>query len=48
MQEVQMLLILVENIVDNLLLIPAHHIIILTTFLEVDNSTVIFLQPFRP
>ena len=37
MQEVEMLFVLVENIVNQLLLVPAHHVVILSPFFEHDS-----------
>ena len=41
MQEVQMLFVLVENIVNQLFLVPAHHVVILSPFFEVDFRTIV-------
>lgn len=43
MQEMQVLFVLVENIVDQLLLIPAHDIVVLAAFFQVDLRAIILV-----
>ncbi|MOA51010.1 hypothetical protein D3C78_1741010 [compost metagenome] len=43
MQEVQVLLVLVENIVNDLFLRPAHHIVILAPFLQMNLTAIVFM-----
>jgi hypothetical protein len=40
-QEVQMFFVLVQYVINQLLLVPAHHIIILTAFFEIYLSAII-------
>lgn len=40
-QEVQVFFVLIEYIINQLFLIPAHHIIILTVFFEIDLCAII-------
>jgi hypothetical protein len=40
-QEVQVFFVLVQYVINQLFLIPAHHIIVLTAFFQIDLSAII-------
>ncbi|MHB7165951.1 hypothetical protein ACYCJ6_26960, partial [Klebsiella pneumoniae] len=43
-QEVQMFFVLVQYVINQLLLVPAHHIIILTAFFEIYLSAIYLIM----